>query len=642
MRGKRLAFCVMAAMGLSACNGKAHGILAILPATSSAGVSSTLPIAAAVSTAGQTLTGTVSTKMGPLSGATVVAKDAHTGKMLGGATVGSSGAFAVSLTEPASHGLLQVVASKGDVTLEALAVAPGVGKNQYVLTMESGTPGGLQLNLGTTLAAQTLGVKVAEVFLADTGNQQQGFTVLQEMTALAQSLAAEDTDGSLSTLQQAAFSDSEVQQSIRTFVSSANLDLLADFQSNTGPVFQPTDVRLAAQGIDISAPGVVLNSMDNTITITQDGRVETTPVAHQRLIDGQALAVDWIQNEFSSPTTAMSALNPADSVGQLPQNTSGGDGDGGSGFSEPAGPEPNNEHGLSISDVVLADSGLSIMGTKAPGSLAYTPDGQPITLTVKGQLSAEHPPKSEPGDYSGAGFPFAGLLQQTFGDTLPHRRILMDDSILLPLATNTEPSDSAVSVVLNPKDLIDLAMPVPHWITVVDGEASATADVRVVNSQLPSGLQPTISSATLVDSLSYQGVESKPGNSEGNSTGKSNGNSDHENNGLHLGQQKNASSSVLDDATSTESPDATTTEAPDASSSPRFLRVVGQNFPVSFYAQWAQINGERAYAHATWITTDSSRVSVLFVHLPDDFVSKGDGLNSLAYATPFGFQMISF
>lgn len=266
-----------------------------------------------------------------------------------------------------------------------------------------------------------------------------------------------------------------------------------------------------------------------------------------------------------------------------------------------------------ITDIQLANGGGSISGGNSAAVLKFDPTGDKIALKLTGKLVADHPPSFQDGDFKLPGFPLVGLVNQTFTGIHPHRRVTLDDSILLPLA-ETLPSTESLTVILDPKAIVDLAIDKLHTITVWDRNDHASIKVRVHNSiDAIDKLQPVIAKAEIVNKMRFRSIG---------------------NNGNHFGQLKKYT--LMQDAGAAS--DATSLEDEPG----RYLRIEGRNFPLSIYEHWCQINGQRVYAHATWIVDDPEPITVLFVHLPEEMALRPDGENRLSYANPFGFSLANF
>lgn len=586
--------------------------------------------------------GTVMLGESPLGGAQVVVKDALTGKLLGGASADQSGAFSIPVLSPPSSGLMQVVASKDSVILQALSEQPSnsVPSAYHVF---AATPD-FQVDLGTTLVAQTLSAKVAEIFLADSSNgvrAREMMTRVREFTSMIRQ--GHSKAESLADLRRNALSRKDVRENLSALIREANEDIVAAFKEGKGSVFEISHFKLPEAGIDAQGPTVTIDRATGKVTIVFDGKVETIVASSKALEDNGKAAIALAASLAASPSTSLKIptqdeLATALTSRPTSSGSRGGSSGGGSSNSGHVDATPPIKPKIWIDEVVLADTNQSILGANAAGALKYDPEGRPVRLKVKGKLNAEHPPKLDAEDYQLSGFPFEGLIQQTFVGKEPKRRVLLDGSVWLPLDVNSPPTDSELTVVLNTKSLVDLAWSKLHRLNVIDREDEAVAEVRVANSEVVSGVQPFIVKVEAVGNMKFQ----PKGGSQGHEKGESNNGNDEGkdkdkdkerepgNNGNHNGQNKNFQ--VLHEDGDVE----------DNDDSPKYLRVEGFNLPISVYAHWAQVNGVRVYAHATWITDEEVPKSVLYLHLPENFVLKPTGQNELSYANPFGFRFLWF
>lgn len=292
-----------------------------------------------------------------------------------------------------------------------------------------------------------------------------------------------------------------------------------------------------------------------------------------------------------------------------------------------------------ISDVVLTDSGKSILGKDAPAGISFDPAGVPVRLTLKGRLNADHPPSLSSSEYSYPGFPFQGLIHQTFADNLPLRRVLLDDSIFLPLDAQSQVSDDQLTIVLNTKALTDLAISTLHTISVVDRENSASAEIKVTNSSRMPSLQPLITKVEVVSGVKFKARPGKPFGIDGPPFGGK-PSADETATGVPAASDAPAHGRVQGSPHSSQF--TLLHDSEDGGDDGKYLRVEGYNFPVSIYMHWAQLNGARIYAHATWITDEEQPKSILFLHLSDDILLKPAGQNVISYANPFGFRFFWF
>ncbi|PKL77211.1 MAG: hypothetical protein CVV27_06305 [Candidatus Melainabacteria bacterium HGW-Melainabacteria-1] len=127
-------------------------------------------------------------------------------------------------------------------------------------------------------------------------------------------------------------------------------------------------------------------------------------------------------------------------------------------------PNASRNTELLISEVLLTQTGISVFGKDAPGSIEPDFAGKDISLTLKGIF------KDKKKDLALKDFLFTlepPLIQQTFGSKEPKARVLLDDSILLdPVSV----SGTEIKVVLHTQGLPDLYLKGLHRISVEHGD----------------------------------------------------------------------------------------------------------------------------------------------------------------------------
>lgn len=584
------------------------------------------------------ITGQIVTNGTPLANAQVAAKDALTGKVLAGASSDASGSFTLDLSA-ADSSLVQVIATQGDNTLQAFIVASTSSTpSKYAITATSTS---IKVDWGTTLVAQTLGAKLAEVFVADSPAGGRG----REVVARAQELAKAFSQlkaSSLAQLRRESFANPDIRKGVVAIATEANDMVLAAFREGVGEVFELSPLSVLDAALDVPAPVVIIDRAAGKVTLTIGGRTETLNIPRQTL-EGKGKAVIALATTLAnSPTTGL-VIPSQEEIEQAlarhpsPDNRGRSSGSNGSSGGSSSGSDgtPNApshdddgrdrdddprdpKHKMWVTDVQLADSGQSIKGANAVAALSFDPEGKPIRLKLKGKLNAEHPFKLDQKDYALQGFPFAGLIQQTFVGKDPKRRVMLDDSIWLPLDPSVKPTDTELIVVLDTKALTDLAISNLHEIAIFDREDVAVAPVRVANATPVAGVQPIITQVEVVGNIRLEP--------------KNESKSEDDDNGNHNGQNKKK-----DDFRILHGDD----DGRDDEDKVRYLRIEGHNLPVSYYAHWAQLNGVRLYAHATWVTDENNPKTVLFLHLPEDLIKPADE-NLLTYANHFGFSMSRF
>lgn len=143
--------------------------------------------------------------------------------------------------------------------------------------------------------------------------------------------------------------------------------------------------------------------------------------------------------------------------------------------------------GFFISDVVLAETGESVMGEGAPAALAFSyTTSEPLFLNIKGRFMAA-PPLSEPlmrFSYE------PGLLHQTFSatQTEPSVRVLLNDSLLL---TPVSVTAQEIQLSLEGQFLLDVQENGLQRIKLIAGAQSVEKQIKVENT-IPSILYPEI------------------------------------------------------------------------------------------------------------------------------------------------------
>lgn len=164
-------------------------------------------------------------------------------------------------------------------------------------------------------------------------------------------------------------------------------------------------------------------------------------------------------------------------------------------YEHPRHPNARRSPELLITDVQLTDSGVSIMGKDAPGSIVPDYAGKEVRLTLKGVF------KHQRQALKLRSFLFtleAPLVQQTFAfeGKEPHSRVLLNDSVLLePVSV----SATEIEVVLQTKYLLDLYLRGLHKITV-EHDAWYTDALVQVGEPVPTNadLRPRIDSTEIL------------------------------------------------------------------------------------------------------------------------------------------------
>ena len=157
-------------------------------------------------------------------------------------------------------------------------------------------------------------------------------------------------------------------------------------------------------------------------------------------------------------------------------------------------PEINQSPELLINDVVLSDTGISVMGKDAPGSLEPDFAGKEIALTLTGTFkNSQHQP------LSASDFLFTlapPLVQQTFIGTEPIARVVLDNSILLEASSVTE---TEIRAILRTEKLPDLYLKGLHRLSVEQGDWYTDTLIQIGDpTPPPSSLMPHIDSIEVI------------------------------------------------------------------------------------------------------------------------------------------------
>lgn len=157
-------------------------------------------------------------------------------------------------------------------------------------------------------------------------------------------------------------------------------------------------------------------------------------------------------------------------------------------------PEASQSPELLINDVILSDTGLSVMGKDAPGSLEPDFAGKEIALTLTGTFkNSQHQP------LSASDFLFTlapPLVQQTFIGTEPIARVLLDNSILLEATSVTE---TEIRAILRTEKLPDLYLKGLHRLSVEQGDWYTDTLIQIGDpTPPPSSLMPHIDSIEVI------------------------------------------------------------------------------------------------------------------------------------------------
>lgn len=171
----------------------------------------------------------------------------------------------------------------------------------------------------------------------------------------------------------------------------------------------------------------------------------------------------------------------------LPGFSNGGGGGGGSA------PQPTPTPRFYIRDVVMTETGKSVMGVNAPEAIqpVYS-DPNPIRLTVTGNFDTNIP-FSEPA----MRFTFEpGLLHQSFAGETPAVRALLNGVLLLEAVMVTP---QRLELLLPQHYLPDLYLQGMHALTLVAGESLQQTTVRLGEPNPPRAtLIPVLENATVI------------------------------------------------------------------------------------------------------------------------------------------------
>lgn len=157
-------------------------------------------------------------------------------------------------------------------------------------------------------------------------------------------------------------------------------------------------------------------------------------------------------------------------------------------------PEINQSPELFISDVMMGDPGLSVVGKDAPGNLVPNFAGKDIVLTLVGTFkNSQHIPIG----FSEFNFSTGPeLLQQTFVGNEPHARVLLDDSILLEVTSVTA---TEIHAILRTKQIPDLYLKGLHRLSVEQGDWFTDTLIKVGEPSPPeTSLSPEIQSVEIL------------------------------------------------------------------------------------------------------------------------------------------------
>ncbi len=149
---------------------------------------------------------------------------------------------------------------------------------------------------------------------------------------------------------------------------------------------------------------------------------------------------------------------------------------------------------LMIANVTLADNGLSILGTDAPGAIVPDYAGESLTLRLTGSFRN---PQLQPLQLQDFAFtPDPQFAPQTFLGDSPMGRMILDESLLL---TPVSVSATEIKVLLNPKYVPDLYLKGMHRLRVEHGNWYTDALIKIGDPvPPPTSLAPGITQVEVV------------------------------------------------------------------------------------------------------------------------------------------------
>lgn len=221
----------------------------------------------------------------------------------------------------------------------------------------------------------------------------------------------------------------------------------------TSPVVRPVSLPRASATPGGETPGVVVSSVPS-------------PVASQPSSLPGAVSTPAPVASGSSSLLPQPSVRP--SSGTLPGFSHGGGSGGGGSVPQPT-PTPR----FYIRDVVLTDTGESVMGTNAPAAIqARYSRSNDILLTLRGNFKPDLLMSEEMMRFTYE----AGLMHQSFRGDTPAAHLLLNESILIePISINLE----SMTFKLNTQYLPDLYLSGLHRLTLVAGPERIQKDVRV-------------------------------------------------------------------------------------------------------------------------------------------------------------------
>lgn len=152
---------------------------------------------------------------------------------------------------------------------------------------------------------------------------------------------------------------------------------------------------------------------------------------------------------------------------------------------------------VSISDVLDAATGLSVMGEDAPLALTGDMTGKKIVLRILG--SGFTWPEHFPDIAARYAVPIpSGFFAATFVGQQPYSVLLSDTIPLQPVAGGAF-SSTELTMELDTRALVDSQMAGVHTLTVTSGNQKAQAPIRFGQPENSMGLAPKISTVAVVD-----------------------------------------------------------------------------------------------------------------------------------------------
>jgi hypothetical protein len=158
------------------------------------------------------------------------------------------------------------------------------------------------------------------------------------------------------------------------------------------------------------------------------------------------------------------------------------------------------DHNFHISDVVLTETGESIMGADSPAEIHadYTLE-TPISLKLQGKFSGLSSLALSASSFSYE----AGLKYQTHQDNAPRFRVLLDNVLILEIINFSE---THLEVLLPQQYLSELYLQGLHTLSVTAEEKTTQASINVGRPNINVSSFPQIDSVEQITTESFQGL----------------------------------------------------------------------------------------------------------------------------------------